>query len=86
MPPTAKKQTLEERRSRIEFWINHWNFSAKLNRTRTGNPLPAAIENPYRNFHQIFDGIVEGYDNTKSTGFEGRIRAGLKGVWLESIP
>ena len=60
------------------------DFSAQARRTPSGSPVQNHVGNRFRTFHQVMDELIDSFDAHKSTRFEGRIRAGSKGVWMES--
>ena len=75
------KSLVNDRKS--HFAANIAEFSEKLASTRTGAPLPNFME-AGRGFRCLFEDVVEGFDKTKSTGFESRIRTGSKAAWVET--
>ena len=58
-------------------------MSEQATRTKTGNPLPDVFYPPHGSFQNIFDDLVEGFDVTKSTGFENRTRQGNREAWID---
>ena len=74
------KNLVNDRKSHFATTIA--DFSEKMARTVDGAPLPNFMESR-AGFKRLFEDVVEGFDKTKSTGFESRIRSGPKDVWME---
>ena len=57
------------------------DFDKQARRTPSGSAVPSYLGNLFRRFHDVMDELIDSFD---PTGFEGRIRDGRKGAWMEN--